>query len=260
MGIIHVIKIGGKVLEDEALLQTALKGATQLNEPKVIVHGGGRTASRLADRLGIETKMVEGRRVTDAAMLEVICMAYSALNKQIVSSVQAQGCDAIGLCGADLDLIRAKKRTGWEVDYGFVGDIEEVQSIHFIELLRNDFVPVVSPITHDGAGQLLNTNADTVASEIAQALELYAPVRLVYCFELPGLLRDPSDSGSCIKLLNQIDYEQLKLDGTISGGMIPKLDNAFKAIEQGVMQVIICSPDAIGQLNAPAFPGTIISN
>ena len=260
MSVIHVVKIGGKIIEQQDLLARALDGITRLEGPKVLVHGGGTTATRLASRLGVETTMINGRRVTDAAMLEVVELAYCALNKKLVSLLQARNCDAIGVCGADLDLIRARKRTGWDVDYGFVGDIEEVKGSHVLELLRNDFMPVFAPLTHDGNGQVLNTNADTIAAEVAASLELYAPVRLVYCFELPGLLRDPKDPESCINVLGAHEYEQLKADGIISGGMIPKLDNAFNALKEGVMQVVICSPDALPQLNAPVFPGTIISN
>lgn len=243
---IKVIKVGGAVVEDSVQLAQLLTDFAAIEGPKVLVHGGGRRATKVAERLGVETKMVNGRRVTDKEMLEVVTMVYGGLvNKNVVARLQAIGVNAIGLTGADGDVLRSHKRPVADVDYGFVGDVDKGSLRTLSVLLEGGFVPVMAPLTHDGCGNLLNTNADTIAAETAKTLAQAFEVTLIYAFERPGVLSNPDDDGSVIPLITPDLYEQLKADGTVSGGMIPKIDNAFEAISAGVKEVVITKADAI---------------
>jgi len=241
-----IIKVGGKVVEDPQSLNSLLDQFQKISGYKILVHGGGNTATEIADKLGIETKMVEGRRITDADMLDVATMVYGGLvNKKIVAGLQARNCNALGLTGADLGLVRAKKRPVQEIDFGYVGDVEEVNSRELRLLLNETVVPVIAPLTHDGKGQLLNTNADTIASEIATELSAFYNVFLFYCFEKKGVLLDQNDETSIIFELDQMLFEQYKNEGIISAGMIPKLENAFRSKRMGVKEVLITNAQNI---------------
>ena len=254
---INIIKIGGKVIEEPTQLRTFLRDFAQVAGPKLLVHGGGRNATQLARRLGIEATMVEGRRVTDAAMLEVVVMVYGGLlNKQIVSKLQSFQCDAIGLTGADMNCVLATRRPAEPIDFGLVGDVRHVQTAPLLRLLEQGMVPVLAPITHDGQGQLLNTNADTVAGSVAAALSATAEVHVYYLFEKNGVLSDPSDEQAVVSELSEEQYRQLREQGKIAEGMIPKLDNAFRALRAGVKNVYIASYQAVGQLGTDPFKGT----
>ena len=236
-----VIKVGGAVVEDEAQLSQLLKDFSSIAGPKVLVHGGGRSATKVAAQLGIETKMVNGRRVTDAEMLDVVTMVYGGLvNKRVVARLQAHGVNAIGLTGADVDVIRSHKRPPKDgIDYGFVGDVDRADGKMLSTLVEAGIVPVMAPLTHDGAGHILNTNADTIAGETAKALAQYYDVTLVYCFEKKGVLSNPDDDDSVIPVITRNDFRHYVEDGTVSGGMIPKIENAFQAIDAGVKKVVI---------------------
>ncbi len=237
---VAVVKIGGNIIDEPAALDAFLQDFSAFEGPRVLVHGGGKIATDISKRLGIESTMISGRRVTDAAMLEIVTMVYGGLvNKRIVAGLQAHGSNAIGLTGADADIIRARKRPAEPVDYGFVGDVERVHADALLALLRSGFVPVIAPLTHDGAGSMLNTNADTMASALAVALAPHAAVDLVYCFEKRGVLADINDDASCIPLLPYELYEQLKQQHVVAGGMLPKIDNAFAALHSGVRRVFI---------------------
>jgi acetylglutamate kinase len=241
-----IIKVGGKVVEDPQSLNSVLDQFHKISGYKILVHGGGTTATELAGRLGIETKMIEGRRITDKAMLDVAVMVYGGLvNKNIVAGLQARNCNALGLTGADLSLARARKRAVQEIDYGFVGDVEEVNSRELRLLLNENVVPVIAPVTHDGKGQLLNTNADTMASELATELSAYYNIYLFFCFEKKGVLMDQNDETSMIFELDQMLFEQYKNEGIISTGMIPKLENGFRAKRKGVKEVLITNSQNI---------------
>lgn len=216
--------------------------------PKILVHGGGKEATRLSKRLDIPTTMIDGRRVTDRQTLDVVTMVYAGLiNKRIVAALQAKGCNALGLTGADADCIRATKRPANPVDYGFVGDIDpaKINDLYIEYVLRQEIVPVFCAITHDGQGNLLNCNADSVASSVAIATSRIAPVELIYCFEKPGVMRDVNDDTSVISLITPPLYQTLRQEGVIVDGMIPKIDNAFSAISQGVESVTIKHSDNI---------------
>ena len=242
-----LIKVGGKIVEEEATLSRLLQDFSGIEGYKVLVHGGGRSATRLAAQLGIESKMVDGRRVTDAAMLNVVTMVYGGLvNKNIVAGLQALGVNALGLTGADMNLMRSDKRPVKAIDYGFVGDVKEVNAEALVSLIRQAFVPVLAPLTHDKQGHLLNTNADTIAGEAAKALAPFFDVTLVYCFEKKGVLRDENDDESVIPRIDRAAFERYVAEGVIGGGMIPKLENAFEAIRAGVKQVVITQASAIG--------------
>lgn len=241
-----IVKVGGKVVEEKESLEQLLNHFSQIRGKRILVHGGGKLATNLAEKLGIETKMVEGRRITDAETLEVVTMVYAGLvNKNIVAGLQSKGCNAIGLTGADLNLIRAVKRPIKDIDYGYVGDIMGVNTSELRLLLNEEVVPVVAPITHDTHGQLLNTNADTIAADLAIELSSYFSVNLFYCFEKKGVLLNPEDDNSVISELNYIRFKELQTDGIISAGMIPKLDNGFSAMKNGVSQVLITNPNLI---------------
>ena len=254
---ITVIKVGGAVVEDEAQLTQLLQDFSAIEGRKVLVHGGGRRATKVAAQLGIETQMVNGRRITDASMLEVVTMVYGGLvNKNVVARLQAQGIDALGLTGADIDVIRSHKRPLKNgVDYGFVGDVDRADGDKLHTLIEAGIVPVMAPLTHDGMGNILNTNADTIAGETAKALAKHYDVTLVFCFEKKGVLSNPDDDESVIPTITRADFDRYVADGTISGGMIPKIENAFNAIDSGVGRVVITKADSIG-LNF----GTVIVN
>ena len=243
---LQVVKVGGAVVEDPASLAGLLSAFAALPGRKVLVHGGGRSATHLASALGIESRMVGGRRITDEKTLDVVTMVYGGLvNKRIVAQLQALGENALGLTGADLGYLLADKRPVGEVDYGWVGDVRAVKAETLSALLRRGVVPVLAPLTYDGAGHLLNTNADTIASSVACALSSCFDVTLVYCFEKPGVLEDPEDERTLIAQVTRDSYAGLVASGVVSGGMIPKLDNAFAAIEAGVGAVRITRADAL---------------
>jgi acetylglutamate kinase len=248
-----VIKVGGKIVESPDSLAALLNQFASIEGYKILVHGGGRTATDMAARLGIETTMVNGRRITDAAMLDVVTMVYAGLvNKNVVAKLQAHGVNALGLTGADMNVMVSMKRPVKDVDYGFVGDVKQADGARLAQLLQSGITPVMAPLTHDGQGHLLNTNADTIAGETAKACAPYFETTLVYCFEFPGVMSNPDDLNSVIPHINAQSFEQLKADGIVSGGMIPKIENALAAVEAGVHQVIIRKADDI------SVGGTII--
>lgn len=242
-----VIKVGGKIVEEKASLQRLLADFAKIEGHKLLVHGGGRSATHYATLLGIESEMVNGRRVTDAETLKVVTMVYGGLvNKSIVASLQAVGLNALGLTGADMNVIRSEKRPVKDVDYGYVGDVKEVNAVLLADLIGKGVVPVMAPLTHDGHGSMLNTNADTIAAEVAKALSAHFDVTLTYCFEKKGVLRDEHDDESVIERIDRESFLQLVESGVVQGGMIPKLENAFQAIASGVSEVVITRADAIG--------------
>jgi acetylglutamate kinase len=241
-----LIKVGGKIVEEEATLRQLLSDFAAIDGAKVLVHGGGRSATKIAAQLGIESKMVNGRRITDAETLKVVTMVYGGLvNKNIVAGLQAKGVNAMGLTGADMNVIRSVKRPVKEIDYGFVGDVEQVNAPLLGELIDKGIVPVLAPLTHDGEGHMLNTNADTIAGETAKALAALYDVTLIYCFEKKGVLRDENDDESVIPEITRADFERYVAEGVIQGGMIPKLENAFDALRANVSKVIITQATAI---------------
>ncbi len=244
-----IVKVGGAVVEDEAQLAQLLKDFAAIEGRKVLVHGGGRKATKMAERLNIETHMVDGRRITDADMLEVVTMVYGGLvNKHIVARMQAIGENAIGLTGADGNSILSHRRPLKNgIDYGFVGDVDKVDACAFSQLIEAGMMPVVAPLTHDGKGGLLNTNADTMASEVAKALAQKYDVTLIFSFEKKGVLRDADDEDTVIPTITRALYDEYKADGTICGGMLPKIENALAAVEAGVRRVLITKADAIGK-------------
>ena len=242
-----IVKVGGAVVEDEAQLEQLLKDFSAIEGRKVLVHGGGRKATKMAERLGIETQMVNGRRITDGPMLEVVTMVYGGLvNKNLVALLQANGVNALGLTGADGNAILSHKRPLKDgVDYGFVGDVDKGNGEMLSRLIEAGITPVMAPLTHDGEGHILNTNADTIASETAKALADYYDVTLIFSFEKKGVLRNPDDDESVIPVITHEDFEKYKADGTISGGMLPKIENALAAVDAGVSGVIITLATAI---------------
>ena len=243
-----VIKVGGKIVEEEATLNQLLADFSAIEGYKVLVHGGGRSATKLAAQLGIESKMVNGRRITDAETLKVVTMVYGGLvNKNIVAGLQAKGVNAMGFTGADMNVIRSVKRPVKDVDYGFVGDVERVNAELLGSLIRQGVVPVMAPLTHDGQGSMLNTNADTIAGETAKALAELFDVTLVFCFEKKGVLSDENDDDSVIPVITPELFKEYVDKGVIQGGMIPKLENSFSAIDAGVSQVVITLASAIHQ-------------
>jgi acetylglutamate kinase len=239
-----IIKVGGKVVEDAALLNALLDKFIKITGYKILVHGGGNTATEVAAKLGIETQMVDGRRITSQSMLEVVTMVYGGLvNKKVVAQLQARGCNAIGLSGADLNLITAKKRPVEEIDYGYVGDVDDVNSRELRFLLNENVVPVIAPLTHDGKGQLLNTNADTIAAELASELASYFSVYLFFCFDKKGVLLNPDDEGSLLHELGTSEFQHYQNEKVINNGMIPKLENGFRAKKRGVKEVLITNTE-----------------
>ena len=251
-----IVKVGGAVVEDEVQLAQLLKDFSAIPGRKVLIHGGGRRATQVAASLGIESKMVGGRRITDAEMLSVVTMVYGGLvNKNLVARLQANGVNALGLTGADIDVIRSHKRPLKDgIDFGFVGDVDRADGQMLSRLIEAGITPVMAPLTHDGQGNILNTNADTIASETAKALASIYDVTLFYSFEKKGVLSNPDDDDSVIPTINRADFERYKADGTISGGMLPKIENALSAIDAGVGRVIITLATAID-----GHSGTIIS-
>lgn len=241
-----IIKVGGKVVEEPESLNTLLDDFSAIAGNKILVHGGGRSATKLSERLGIEAKMVDGRRITDAQTLDIVTMVYAGLvNKNIVAQLQKRKLNAIGFTGADLDIITSVKRPVKTIDYGFVGDVKSVQTEVLLSLIEQGAVPVVSPIGHDGNGQLLNTNADTIASELARAFSRECDVTLVYCFEKPGVLLNADDDTTVIPTLDYKLFKQYQEEGIIVEGMIPKLDNGFDALRCGVKSVVITNTDGL---------------
>jgi acetylglutamate kinase len=240
MGKLIVIKIGGNIIDDEAKLASFIKDFSAIEDKKILVHGGGKLATRLAEKLGIEQQLVDGRRITDAETLKIVTMVYAGyINKNIVAALQANNCNAIGLCGADGDSILAHKRNHPVLEYGFVGDVDAINTDLIDSLLHRNMAVVFAPITHDQEGQLLNTNADTIAQEIAKGMSHLYDVQLVYSFEKSGVLLDAEDDATVIAEINPSYYQQLKGKNKIFAGMIPKLDNAFTALNSGVQKVII---------------------
>ena len=241
-----VIKVGGKIVEEPETLNQLLADFSAIEGYKVLVHGGGRSATKLAAQLGIESKMVNGRRITDAETLKVVTMVYGGLvNKNIVAGLQAKGVNALGLTGADMNVIRSVNRPVKDVDYGFVGAVQQVNAELLGDLIRRGVVPVMAPLTHDGQGSMLNTNADTIAGETAKALAQLFDVTLVFCFEKKGVLSDENDDDSVIPVITPVEFKQYVEQGVIQGGMIPKLENSFSAIDAGVSQVVITLASAI---------------
>ena len=255
---LNIIKVGGAVVEDELSLSGLLMSFSSLSGKKILVHGGGKIATEMADKLGVETQMIDGRRITSAEMLKVVTMVYGGLvNKNLVARLQALGVNALGLTGADMNVIMSVKRPVELVNFGFVGDVKYVNTRALVSLLEAGAVPVLAPLTHDKEGSMLNTNADTIASSVARALAEKYSVTLTFCSSIPGVLRDLSDPSSLIKTIAKKDFEPMVADGTISEGMIPKLQNAFDAINDGVSKVVITSPsDLSGGTTILADPET----
>lgn len=253
-----IIKVGGAVVEDEKSLSGLLMSFSSLHGKKILVHGGGKIATEMAGKLGVETQMIDGRRITSAEMLKVVTMVYGGLvNKTIVARLQALGVNALGLTGADMNIIMSVKRPVELVNFGFVGDVKYVNTRALVSLLEAGAVPVLAPLTHDKEGSMLNTNADTIASSVARALAEKYSVTLTFCSSIPGVLKDLSDPSSLIKTVAKKDFEPMVADGTISEGMIPKLQNAFDAINDGVSKVVITSPsDLSGGTTILADPET----
>ena len=263
---LNIIKVGGGVVENAASLASLLDQFAAMPGRKVLVHGGGRLATAMAASLGIGSRMVGGRRITDEKMLEVVTMVYGGLvNKNIVAGLQAKGVRAIGLTGADGDVIRSHRRppkrvrmddgTEQTVDFGFVGDVDKVDAAMLARLVEGGLVPVVAPLTHDGEGHILNTNADTIAASVACALAEHYEVTLTFCFEKAGVLRDADDDRSVIPSIDEEKAAQLIHDGIISGGMIPKIENALDAIHRGVRQVVITHSDNIDGTKGTTIKG-----
>jgi acetylglutamate kinase len=255
-----IVKIGGNIIDDEGKLSCFLKDFATIRGRKILIHGGGKLATRLAEQMKIPQQMVDGRRITDAETLKIVTMVYAGyINKNIVAQLQANGCNAIGLTGADGNVILAHKRVHATLDYGFVGDVDAIDSSLLSNLLQQGLTPVLAPITHDRKGQLLNTNADTIAQESAKALSGFYDIELIYSFEKIGVLLDINDEKSVIKQLNAGFYSELKKEGKIFAGMIPKLDNAFSALNNGVKKVIIGKAEEIHELIS-GEKGTSISH
>ena len=241
-----IVKVGGKIVEEADTLNQLLADFSAIPGYKLLVHGGGRSATKIAAQLGIESKMVDGRRITDAETLKVVTMVYGGLvNKNIVAGLQAKGVNAVGLTGADMNVIRSVKRPVKEIDYGYVGDVKHVDAEVLVSLISRGVVPVMAPLTHDGEGNMLNTYADTIAGETAKALADAVDVTLIYCFEKKGGLRDAEDEDSVIPVITPDLFKKYVDEGVIQGGMIPKLENSFSAVEAGVSQVVITLASAI---------------
>lgn len=260
---LFVIKIGGNVIDDEANLASFLKDFTSVPGPKILIHGGGKIATKIGEQLGIKSNYINGRRITDDATIDLVTMVYAGLvNKKIVAQLQANDCNAIGLTGADANIIPAVKRPVEEVDFGWVGDVES--SKLNVENLRLFFeagiVPVFASLTHDGHGHILNTNADTIASTLAVALSPYYNVRLIYCFEKKGILENIEDEGSVINFINRQTYQKLLAEQKLFAGIIPKIDNAFAAIDAGVKEVLVGDAKDLLQNVGSETSGTLFTN
>ena len=251
MSTLYVVKIGGNVIDDEKKLASFLGSFAAIEGKKMLVHGGGKLATRMAEQMNIPQQMVDGRRVTDAETLKIVTMVYAGyINKNIVAALQSHGCNAIGITGADGNTVLAHKRKHTTLDYGYVGDVDAVNSPLLKSLLDQNITIVMAPITHDGKGQLLNTNADTIAQELAKSQGRLFEVQLIYSFEKSGVLLNAEDDSTVIPFINPSYYEQLKSEQKIFAGMIPKLDNAFAALRQGVRKVIIGKAEELQQLIA----------
>jgi acetylglutamate kinase len=258
---LFVIKIGGNVIDDDGDLSAFLKDFAAVKARKILIHGGGKIATKIGDQLGIESKYTNGRRITDADTIDLVTMVYGGLvNKKIVAKLQSLQCNAIGLTGADANIIPASKRPVKEIDYGFVGDIaiEELGFANLSLFLMSNLTPIIAPLTHDGTGQILNTNADTIASSIAVAMSLIYDVRLIYCFEKKGVLENVADENSAIKLITKDIYTDLKERHKLFDGILPKIDNAFAAIDNGVKEVLIGHADDLLQNTTAQTNGTLI--
>lgn len=257
---LFIVKIGGNIIDDDAKLASFLQSFAALKGKKILVHGGGKLATKLAEQLGIPQQMVDGRRITDAETLKIVTMVYAGyINKNIVAQLQANACPAIGLSGADGNAIQAHKRVHASIDYGFAGDVDTINTRLLQSLLQEDLAIVLSPITHDQQGQLLNTNADTIAQETAKGMSNLYDVQLVYSFEKSGVLLDANDDNTVIASITPAYYQQLKAEQKIFAGMIPKLDNAFAALNSGVKKVIIGKAEQLQQLMT-GHAGTSIVN
>jgi len=258
MEVLTIIKIGGNVIDDEKTFSVFLRNFSEVKGKKILVHGGGKMANQLQEKLGIAVNMIEGRRITDAETLKIVTMVYAGfVNKTIVTKLQSLNCNTIGLSGADANCIVSHKRDKGDIDYGFVGDIDKINSEFISNCLGNNLTPVFSAITHDTSGQLLNTNADTIASELAIAMSKTYMVQLIYCFEKNGVLENVSDEDSVIKEITNQKYLELKEKNSINAGMIPKMDNAFRALEQGVNFVQIGKADKLlNLLNKNDYEGS----
>jgi acetylglutamate kinase len=261
MNKLFIIKIGGNVLDNPQALSSFLKDFASIKEPKILIHGGGKIATKLGDQLGIESKYINGRRITDAQTLDVVTMVYGGLvNKQIVATLQTLNCNAMGFTGADGNLIKAVKRPVKDIDYGFVGDVKEegVNASLLSLLLKQDIVPVFAPLTH-ADGSMLNTNADTIASVLSVALSKHFDVRLIFCFEKKGVLMDVNDPNSVITHLPKNRYDELLPKGIFADGILPKLENAYTAIQTGVKEVLIGEAKDLVKNTGPVTEGTLIT-
>ncbi len=260
MAELYIIKIGGNIIDDEEQLSSFLIDFAVIDADKILVHGGGKLATAMADKLNIPQQLIEGRRITDAETLKIITMVYAGyINKSIVAKLQGNNCNAIGLCGADANLVQAHKRIHHSIDYGFVGDVDSVNTPFLELLLKNNMVPVIAPLSSDRKGQLLNTNADSIAQELAKGLCNLYDVNLVYCFEKNGVLKDVDNDHSVIRTINPELYHQLKMEGAIFAGMIPKLNNSFDALNAGIKKVIIGNAAYLHKLIS-GDAGTTITN
>lgn len=256
---LFVVKIGGNVIDDDAVLDRFLDDFCEIEQAKILVHGGGKIATRIAEKLGFEAVMVDGRRVTDENMLQVVTMVYGGLvNKNIVAKLQARKCNAIGLTGADGGVILSEKRPVAAVDYGFVGDVKKVDAKVLSTFIETNLSPVMAPLTFDNNGTMLNTNADTIASEVAVAMAENYQVSLIYCFELNGVLQSIEQPDSVIPLISSANIEVLKNESVLSKGMIPKVDNAMSAVRKGVEKVHICHASHILPISKKVQKGTIV--
>ena len=258
---LFVIKIGGNVIDDEKNLSSFLQNFASIKAKKILVHGGGKIATKIGEQLGIQSNYVNGRRITDEATIDLVTMVYGGLvNKKIIAKLQSLQCNAIGLTGADANIIPAIKRPVKDIDYGFVGDVvKEKMAVKNLEiLLANNFTLVFAPLTHDGNGQMLNTNADTVASSLAVALSNSYNVRLIFCFEKNGVLENVEDNDSVITLITKEKYQKLLNDKKLFDGILPKIDNAFAAIDNGVKEVLIGHANDLLQNVTPYTKGTLI--
>ena len=257
---LFIIKIGGNIIDDEQKLSSFLDDFAAIEGKKILVHGGGKLATKMAEQMNIPQQVIEGRRITDAETLKIVTMVYAGyINKNIVASLQARQCNALGLCGADGDSILAHKRKHPVMDYGYVGDVDAINAGLVSSLLEKNITPVFAPITHDQQGQLLNTNADTIAQELAKGMSHAFEVSLIYSFEKSGVLLDADNDTTVIPVINPASYKKLKAEEKIFAGMIPKLDNAFAALDSGVKKVIIGKADYLSDL-VKGRAGTTISN
>lgn len=253
-----VIKIGGNVIDDATALDKFIEKFAAINEPKILIHGGGKLATEMGITMQIPQQMIDGRRITDEATLKLVTMVYAGfINKNIVAKLQSYACNAIGLCGTDANIILANKRIVKEIDYGFVGDVVNVNDKFIKVLIENNCTPIIAPITHNGQGQLLNTNADTIANEIAKAMSAYYEVHLIYCFDKKGVLENVADDNTVIKLITKDNIELLKANKVIHEGMIPKIDNALQAALSGVHKVTLGHAEELNEI-IKGEAGTVI--